>query len=76
MARVVITGGAGFLGPASCSIASCVMSRYDQRRWSRSTRFVVDRVILTVCPPDLEVIQGDLLTLIQTEPDIFEQAML
>jgi len=74
MARVVITGGAGFLGQRVAQS----LQRHESLLINGSMEPIqsiclVDRVI-----PDgfghsnLEVIQGDLLTLIQTDPDIFQ----
>ena len=74
MARVVITGGAGFLGQRVAQS----LQRHDSLLINGTMEPIqsiclVDRVIPDgFGPPDLEVIQGDLLTLIQTEPDIFE----
>ena len=74
MARIVITGGAGFLGQRVAQS----LQRHDSLLINGTMEPIqsiclVDRVIPDgFGPPDLEVIQGDLLTLIQTEPDIFE----
>ncbi len=74
MARIVITGGAGFLGQRVAQS----LQRHDSLLINGSMEPIqsiclVDRVIPDgFGHPNLEVIQGDLLTLIQTEPDIFQ----
>ena len=74
MARVVITGGAGFLGQrVAQSLLRHESLLINGLMEPIHSICVVDRVISDgFGHSSLEVIQGDLLTLIQTDPDIFQ----